>query len=419
MPGDPVVVVGGGLAAARAVWTLREEGYDGDLVVVTSEPHRPYERPPLSKEYLRGAAERDSLFPLSEDWYTERGVEVRTHATAVGLSLADHRLTVADGTELTYGKLLLATGSTPRPLPLPGHDLRNVHLLRTLDDADRLSGVLLQASLEGAEPHGGAAQVAVVGDGWIGLEVAASARLLGLDVTVIGHGSHPLGRVLGPEMGEVFALLHERQGVRLHGRSEVTRFLGDDGQVTGIALADGTQVAATIVVVGVGATPNVGLAEAAGLPLREEALGGGVVVDETLRTPHPDVWAAGDIASVPSPTYERPLRVDHWAHANTSGSHAARAMLGASVAYDELPYFFSDQYDVGMEYTGWAEGPGGYDEVVTSGSPADGEGFAFWLRAGRVRAGMGINVWDRMPEVASMIRSGATADRAALEGFAD
>ncbi|QAY63723.1 NAD(P)/FAD-dependent oxidoreductase [Xylanimonas allomyrinae] len=410
MPKDPIVVVGGGLAAARAVSTLREEGYDGDLVVVTSEPHRPYERPPLSKDYLRADAERESLFPLGEDWYRTHDVEVRTYATAVGLTLDGHRLTLADGAVLPFGRLLLATGSTPRPLPVPGHDLRGVHLLRTLDDADRLSGALLAA-------RDGGGEVAVVGDGWIGLEVAASARQLGLDVTVIGRGTHPLGRVLGPEMGEVYAQLHTRHGVRLLRRASVVGFTGAEGRVTGVDLADGTHVAASVVVVGVGASPNVGLAAGAGLTLRPAAEGGGVVVDGTLRTAHPDVWAAGDVASIPSATYGRALRVEHWARANDSGPHAARAMLGATDAYDVLPYFYSDQYDLGMEYTGFVDGPGGYDEVVVSGAPEDGEGFAFWLRAGRVQAGMGVNVWDRMPEVESLIRSATPPARTALESF--
>ncbi len=416
MAAEPIVIVGGGLAAARAVETLRTQGHDGDVVVVTSEPHRPYERPPLSKDYLRGQAERSSVFPLGEDWYAEHGVEVRTHATAVGLAPDEHRLTLADGSVVPFGTLLLATGSTPRPLPVPGHDLRGVHLLRTLDDADRLSTQLLQASLETGERHAGTPHVAVIGDGWIGMEVAASARQLGLGVTVIGRGAHPLGRVLGPELGEVFAALHERNGVKLHRRATVTALTGTEGQVTGVTLDDGSHVPASIVVAGVGAAPNVGLAAAAGLDLRPAEQGGGVVVDGTLRTSHPDVWAAGDIASIPSPTYGRPLRVEHWARANDSGPHAARAMLGASDAYDILPYFYTDQFDLGMEYTGFVDGPHGYDDVVISGDPT-GEAFAFWLKGGAVQAGMGLNVWDRMPEVEALIRDGGPADRAALESF--
>ncbi|GAB2461761.1 NAD(P)/FAD-dependent oxidoreductase [Xylanimonas ulmi] len=420
MTAEPIVVVGGGLAAARAVSTLREEGYDGDLVIVTSEPHLPYERPPLSKDYLRGHGERGAMFPFDDDWYRSHDVEVRTHATAVGLAPDDHRVTLADGSTLPFGKLLLATGSTPRTLPIPGVDLRGVHLLRTLDDADRLAGVLLRSALDGVDgtgPREGAVSVAVIGDGWIGLEVAASARQLGLEVTVIGRSAHPLSRVLGPEMGEVYARAHERHGVRLRRRADVVGLTGQGGRVTGVDLADGSHVDAEAVVIGVGASPNVGLAASAGLSLRPAAEGGGVVVDATLRTTHPDIWAAGDIASIPSATYGRPLRVEHWARANDSGPHAARAMLGAGDAYDVLPYFYSDQYDLGMEYTGFVDGPGGYDEVVVSGSVDDGEAFAFWLRGGAVQAGMGLNVWDRMPEVERMIRAATPPTRAALTSF--
>ncbi|PZR52363.1 NAD(P)/FAD-dependent oxidoreductase [Xylanimonas oleitrophica] len=416
MANGPFVVVGGGLAAARAVSTLREEGFDGDLLVVTTEPHRPYERPPLSKDYLRGQAYRDAVFPLSEEWFTEQSVELRTHATAVGLSLDDHEIVLADGTAIPFGKLLLATGSTAVPLEVPGHDLRGVHLLRTLDDADRLSGVLLQASLEGAERLEGAARVIVVGDGWVGLETAASARELGLEVTLIGRGAHPLGE-LGPEIGEVYAQLHEQHEVRLHRRATVVRFTGSDGQVDGVDMADGTHVDGAIVIVGVGASPNVGLARAAGLELRPAELGGGVAVDATLRTSHPDVWAAGDIASIPSATYGRPLRVTHWGRANDSGPHAARAMLGATDPYDALPYFFSDQYDVGMEHTGWFDAPDGYDEVVVSGSIDDREAYAFWVRDGRVQAGMAFNVPERTADVERLVRSGRQVPRGELQAF--
>ena len=411
MPTDPIVVVGGGLAAARAVETLRDEGYDGDLVVVTAEAHRPYERPPLSKDYLRGEAERDSVFPLAEDWYGQHHVDLRVNATAVGLAPADKRLTLADGTVLPYGRLLLATGSSPRTLPIPGNDLRGVHLLRTIDDSDRIGALLHRAV------HAGGAQVAIVGDGWIGLEVAASARQLGLDVTIVGHGAQPLERVLGPEMGAVYGRLHERQGVRLMRQADAVAFTGSGGHVTGVDLDDGTHVEASIVVLGVGAAPNVGLAAAAGLELRDPAEGGGVVVDGTLWTGYPDIWAAGDIASIPSLTYGRPLRVEHWARANDTGPHAAKAMLGSTEAYDILPYFYSDQYDLGMEYTGFVDGPDGYDEVLVSGDADAGNAFTFWLREGRVLAGMGLNVWDRMDEVGAMIRASEPPARAVLEGF--
>ncbi len=410
MPTEPFVVVGGGLAAARAVEALRGEGFDGDVVVLTSEPHRPYERPPLSKGYLRGQEDRENIFTLGEDWYGEHDVDLRTATTVVGLDPAGHLLTLADGSQLSFAKVLLATGSTPRALAVPGHDLGNVHYLRTVEDADRLAGTLLPASLEGT------GHVVVIGDGWIGMEVAASARELGLDVTVIGRAAHPLG-VLGPELGELYGTLHRERGVRLHRRADVVGLTGGNGQVTGVDLADGTHVEASIVVVGIGVTPNVGLARAAGLELRSADLGGGVAVDPYLRTSHPDVHAAGDIASVPSPRYGRPLRVEHWAAALDQGKHAGRAMLGVAEPYDLLPYFFSDQFDVGMEYKGYVEVRSGWYDTVISGSTADKELVAFFLRDGAVEAGMAVNVWDRMDDVERLIRSSEPVAREDLEQF--
>lgn len=408
---DPYVLVGGGLTTARAAEALRADGYDGELVVVTSEPHHPYERPPLSKDYLRGEAERNVVFPLDEAWYSEHAVTVRANETVVGLDPARHAMTLSDGGTLTFAKALLAPGSTPRALDLPGADLAGVHYLRTIDDSDRISGTLLEASLEGV------GRLVVVGDGWIGLEVAASARTLGLDVTVIGRGSHPLGRVLGPEMSDFYAGVHTEHEVHLLRNLSVTRIQGADGRVTGVDLSDGRHIGADVVVIGVGAAPNVGLAEAAGLDLRPAAQGGGVVVDGTLATSHPDVFAGGDVASVPSLHYGRPLRVEHWAVAQETGAHAGRAMLGATDPYDKLPYFYSDQYDVGMEYTGWVDIGAGYDDVVVSGSTDSREFVAFWRVDRQVAAGMAVNVWEQMERVEELIRSRRKVSTAELEGF--
>ncbi|WP_275006845.1 NAD(P)/FAD-dependent oxidoreductase [Promicromonospora iranensis] len=408
---DPYVLVGGGLTTARAAEALRAGGYDGDLVVVTAEPHHPYERPPLSKDYLRGEAERDVAFPLDEAWYREHDVTVRTNETVVGLDLTRHHLTLSDGGTLTFAKALLAPGSTPRTLDQPGTDLAGVHYLRTIDDSDRISSTLLEASLEGV------GRLVVIGDGWIGLEVAASARSLGLDVTVVGRGSHPLGRVLGPEMSDFYAGVHAEHEVHLLRNASVMRILGADGRVTGVDLTDGRRIGADVVVIGVGAAPNVGLAEAAGLDLRPASQGGGVVVDGTLATSHPDVFAGGDVASVPSPHYGRPLRVEHWAIAQETGAHAGRAMLGAPDQYDKLPYFYSDQYDVGMEYTGWVDVEAGYDDVVISGDTGSREFVAFWRVEGQVAAGMAVNVWEQMERVEELIRSRRKVSTAELEGF--
>lgn len=408
---DPYVLVGGGLTSARAAEALRAGGYDGDLVVVTAEPHHPYERPPLSKDYLRGEAERDVVFPLDEAWYSDHDVVVRTGETVVGLDPAGHVLTLSDGETLTFAKALLAPGSTPRTLDLPGGDLGGVHYLRTIDDSDRISSRLLEAALEGV------GRVVVIGDGWIGLEVAASARSLGLDVTIVGDGPHPLGRVLGTEMSDFYAGVHDEHEVRLIRNASVVAMSGADGRVTGVDLADGTHLGADVVVIGVGATPNVGLAEAAGLDLRPAAQGGGIVVDGTLATSAPDVFAGGDVASIPSPHYGRPLRVEHWAVAQETGAHAGRAMLGAPDPYDKLPYFYSDQYDVGMEYTGWVDLRAGYDDVVVSGDADKREFVAFWRVDGLVVAGMAVNVWEQMERVEELIRSRRKVSTAELEGF--
>ena len=410
MAEEPIVVVGGGLAAAKATETLRAEGYDGDLVVVSSEPHRPYERPPLSKDYLRGEAERDVLFPLPEDWYADHHVDLRTATRAAAIDVAGHALTLIDGTVLPYSRLLLATGSTPRSFAVPGADLQGVHYLRTIEHAD-----LLAATLE-ASAREGAGRLAVVGDGWIGMEVAASARTMGLDVTVVGRSVHPLGRVLGPLLGEMYGKVHADHGVHLHRNAQVVGITGSEGRVTGVDVEDGTHVAADVVVVGVGVTPNVGFAEAAGITLRDRSLGGGLAVDATLRTSAPDVWAAGDIASVPSQRYGRPLRVEHWSVALETGPHAARAVLGSREPYDKLPYFFSDQYDVGMEYLGFVEDPA-ETEVVVSGSLEDSELVAFWVADDRVQAGMAVNTWEQMERVEEIVRAEGPVDRDALRAF--
>ncbi|PRY59038.1 NAD(P)/FAD-dependent oxidoreductase [Glycomyces artemisiae] len=402
----PYVIVGGGLAASKAAQTLRDEGYEGDLVVVTGEPHRPYERPPLSKDYLRGDAGRGALFTVDEEWYRQNA-DLRVGTPATGLDTAAHRVALADGSGLDYAKLILATGSSPRALPVPGADLRGVHLLRTVEDADLLA----------AELKGGEGRVVIVGDGWIGMEVAASARQLGRDVTLFGMGAQPLERVLGPEMGLVFAQLHLDKGVDLHRRTEIAKILGEDGRAVGVETTDGERVDADLVLVAVGVVPNAGLAAAAGLEQRERALGGGLAVDGTLRTSAEDVWAAGDVASAPYPHYGRPIRVEHWQTAIDTGEHAAKAVLGSDAAFDKLPYFFTDQYDLGMEYLGFVAGPDAYDSVVVSGSVESLEFVAFWTSSGRVLAGMAVNSWDRIGEIEALIRAEEPPGEDALRSF--
>ena len=384
---EPFVIVGGGLAGAKAAETLRTEGFDGRIVLVGAEDERPYERPPLSKGYLLGTAERESARVHEGDWYAAHDVELRTGAQVTGLDVAGHRVALDTGEEVPFTRLLLATGASARRLRLPGADLDGVHYLRTLADADRLRAALTA----------GGRRVVVVGAGWIGLEVTAAARHHGNDVTVVEPQPTPLHTVLGAEMGDVFARLHRDHGVDLRTRTGVQAFRGD-GQVGAVVLDGGEEVAADLVVVGVGAAPNTGLAEEAGL-----AVGNGVLVDAGLRTSAPDVYAAGDVAAALHPLYGRHVRVEHWANALNQGPAAARSMLGQPVSYDRVPYFFTDQYDLGMEYSGLGSPEA---TVVSRGKPEDGAFIAFWLRDGRVEAGMNVNVWDVTGPIQELIRSG-------------
>jgi 3-phenylpropionate/trans-cinnamate dioxygenase ferredoxin reductase subunit len=406
MGSAPYVIVGGGLAASKAAQTLRDEGFEGDLVVVTGEPHRPYERPPLSKDYLRGDAGRSALFTVDEEWYRQNA-DLRVGTPATSLDAAGKRIALADGSGLDYSKLIIATGSSPRALPVPGGDLGGVHLLRTVEDADLLA----------AELKGGEGRVVIVGDGWIGMEVAASARQLGRDVTLFGMGAQPLERVLGPEMGLVFAQLHIDKGVDLRRRTEIAKILGEDGRAVGVETTDGERVDADLVLVAVGVSPNAGLAASGGLELRGREFGGGVAVDGTLRTSASDVWAAGDIASAPYPHYGRPIRVEHWQTAIDTGVHAAKAALGSGEVFDKLPYFFTDQYDLGMEYLGFVAGPDAYDEVVVSGDVESLEFVVFWTKDGRVLAGMAVNTWDRVGDIEALIRAEEAPGEEALRSF--
>lgn len=383
----PFVIVGGGLAGAKAAETLRTEGFDGPVVLVAGEEELPYERPPLSKGYLLGTAERDSARVHAADWYADSGVELRTGVRATHLDPATHRLTLEDGEELPYAKLLLATGSSARRLPVPGGDLDGVRYLRTVADSDRLL----------ADLSGGGRRLVIVGAGWIGLEVAAAARHYGNHVTIVEPQPTPLHGALGPEMGAVFAGLHRSHGVDLFTDTVVRELRGADGRVQSVATDQHAGLPADVVVVGVGATPNVDLAASAGLEVDN-----GVVTDHALRTSAPDVFAAGDVASSFHPLYGRYVRVEHWANALNGGPAAARSMLGQEVTYDRVPFFLTDQYDLGMEYSGLG---GPHDTVVCRGNPDSGEFIAFWTADGRVTAGMNVNVWDVTDPIQQLIRS--------------
>ncbi|MEU3460301.1 FAD-dependent oxidoreductase [Streptomyces sp. NPDC006733] len=397
-----IVIVGAGLAGAKAAETLRAEGFTGRVILIGDEREHPYERPPLSKGFLIGSAQRDSVFVQQTAWYAEHDIELHLGQPVVHLDPAARTVRLGDGTVLPYDKLLLATGAEPRRLDIPGTELAGVHHLRRLSHAERLKHVL--ASLGRENGH-----LVIAGAGWIGLEVAAAARGYGAEVTIVEPEPTPLYSVLGPELGGVFADLHREHGVRFHFGARLAEISGHDGMVLAALTDDGEEHPAHDVLAAIGAAPRTALAEAAGLTLAERSAGGGIAVDASLRTSDPHIYAAGDVANIEHPLSGGRLRVEHWANALNSGPAAARAMLGRDVSYDRVPYFFSDQYDLGMEFSGHAA-PGSYDQVVCRGDIGKREFIAFWLSEGRVLAGMNVNVWDVTDPIQQLIRSGRTVD---------
>jgi len=399
MPAGPTfVIVGASLGGARAAEALRDEGFDGRIVLIGAEAHRPYERPPLSKDYLQGRAERQSIFVHDGGWYPEHDIDLRLGTAVAAIDRNLRQVGLASGEAVGYDKLLLTTGAVPVPLPVPGADASGVRYLRTVDDSERLRETLASAS-----------RVAVIGAGWIGLEVAAAARNAGAAVTVIEAAELPLLGVLGPEAAQVFLDLHREHDVDFRLGAQVAEIVASAGAATGVRLAGGTEpggtvISADVVVIGIGVAPATGLAEAAGLDVDR-----GVRADAALRTSDPVIYAAGDAARAYHPLLDTYLRVEHWSNARHQPVAAARSMLGQDVAYDRLPYFFSDQYDLGMEYSGYVP-PGGYDRVVFRGDVGKREFIAFWLSGGRVLAGMNVNVWDINDQVQELIRAGRRAD---------
>jgi 3-phenylpropionate/trans-cinnamate dioxygenase ferredoxin reductase subunit len=384
------VIVGASLAGAKAAETLRQEGFDGRIVLVGAEDERPYERPPLSKDYLRGEAGREKVYVHDEGFYPEHEIELIRGRSAVSLDIGRQELALDDGERLRYDRLLLTTGAEPRRLSIPGADLDGVLYLRSVRDSDTLRERL---------DRGGT--VVVVGAGWIGSEVAASARQRGLEVSVVDPASVPLERVLGAEVGAVYRDIHADHGVRMMMGTGVEAFEGSQA-VERVRTTDGRELGCDFVVVGVGVEPRTELASQAGL-----AVDNGILVDEELQTSVPGVFAAGDVANAHHPFYGERIRVEHWANALNQGPAAARNMLGGSAAYERLPYFFSDQYDVGMEYRGFARR---WDRVVFCGDPATREFVAFWMVEDRVVAGMNVNVWDIGDTITRLIGERAAVD---------
>ncbi|MDH6123790.1 FAD-dependent oxidoreductase [Kitasatospora sp. GP82] len=386
------VIVGASLAGAKAAETLREEGFDGPLVLIGDEHERPYERPPLSKGYLMGKTAREKIYVHSPEWYEEHSIDLRLSTVVTAIDPAAHRVTLADGSSLGFGRLLLTTGASPRRLPVPGADAESVYYLRRIEDSDRIRALLRPG-----------VRIAVIGAGWIGLETASAAREAGAEVTVLEVAELPLLHVLGREAARVFAELHRDHGVDLRFGVQVTEITGH-----GVRLGDGTLIEADAVIVGVGVAPNTRLATAAGLTVDN-----GVLTDQHLQSSHPDVFAAGDVVNAFHPLYGRHIRVEHWANALHQPRTAARSMLGEEAVHERVPYFFTDQYELGMEYSGYVE-PGGYDRVVFRGDVPGREFIAFWLSGNRVLAGMNVNIWDVTDPIRDLVRSGRPVDPDAL-----
>jgi 3-phenylpropionate/trans-cinnamate dioxygenase ferredoxin reductase subunit len=376
---------------------MREHGLDDEVVVVTEERRLPYERPPLSKGYLAGDEPSSVVYPLDAAWYRDHDVEVRRGVRATALDLGARRLETDDG-GLAYDRLLLATGASPLRFEGPGAGLRGVNALRSLPDSTHL-----RTALRSGDRH-----VVVVGTGWIGLEVAAAARGYGNEVTLLGRGDVPLAGAIGAELGAVFADLHRTNGVDVRPGVGVSAITGTRGRATGVVLGTAEEIPADLVVFGIGVTPNVDLAASAGLTVEN-----GIVTDAAFRTSTEDVYAAGDVANVFNPTLGHRLRVEHWANADASGRAVGRVLAGEDLEFDEIPYFYTDQYDLGMEYSGYGELAREAD-VVVRGDLAARECVAFWVREGRVVAGMNVNVWDVQDDVQRLIRSRAAVDPVAL-----
>ena len=388
MSTETFVIVGASLTGAKAAEGMRSAGFDGTILLIGEEDVRPYERPPLSKGYLRGEEGRDKVFVHDESYYDEHDIDLRTGTVVAAVDPSEARVELAGGDSVSFDKLLFATGAAPRILSVPGSDLSGIRYLRSVDDSDGL-----RAAIEAA------GRVVVVGAGWIGSEVAASARQMGREVAVVEMASVPLERVLGRQMGEFFARLHRDHGVQLHTDTGLEEFVGN-GSVEGIRTTGGQVIEGDLVVVGVGVVPRVGLAEAAGLDIDD-----GIVVNEHLESSVPGIYAAGDVANAFHPLYGRHLRVEHWSNARNQGAAAGRSMAEGGLVYDRIPYFFSDQYEMGMEYSGFATD---WDDVVVRG---EGDEFiAFWMKDDRVLAGMNVNVWDVVEPIQALVRSQKPVD---------
>ena len=393
-----MVIIGGGLTGATAAETLRKEGYAGPVTIVADEPEIPYQRPPLSKGFLSGKEGEDALLPLAATWYGENNVTVLTSTAATAVDPAAHTVTLANGETLPYAKLLIATGASPRVIPFKGVELDGVHYFRSKADSVAMKELL----------SAGGHNLVMIGSGWIGMEIAATARELGNNVALLGLEDVPLSIAIGKQLGGVFAARHEEAGVKFVLPSSAAEIQGTDGKVSSVLTTTGEILPADLVVVAVGVVPNIGLAKDAGLTINN-----GIEVTGSLATSDPDIFAAGDVANSLHPVTNAYARSEHWANAIASGKVAAKSMLGQDAVLDDIPYFYTDQFDLGMEYSGFGALAKDAD-VVVRGDLAAREFIAFWVLEGRVVAGMNVNIWDVQDAIKDLISSGRTVDTAKL-----
>lgn len=390
-----VVIVGAGLAAAKTAEALRRDGFDSAITVIGAESRRPYERPGLSKEYLQGSDSLESLFVHNDDWAREHDVALQTSRVATSIDPTQRTVTVDSGTAIEYGALVLATGAQARRLDIPGAEYAMV--LRDVDDSTALRAAFYPAG-----------RLAIIGGGWIGLEVAAAASQAGMEVTVFEAGNTPLEAAMGTQLGQFFADLHRCAGVDVQTGTVIEEIIHDGEQATGVRV-DGRNVDADVVLMSVGAAPSTSLAVDAGLTVDN-----GIVVDERLRTSDSHVLAAGDVANAHNLTRQEHLRVEHWDNALRQGELAAQSILGMDAVYDWQPYFFTDQYDLGMEYVG-LRSPG--DHAVVRGTmdsaAGGGEFIVFWQDEDRVAAAMNVNIWDVNDDLRALIGKNVDPQRLA------
>lgn len=376
MTNGPIVIIGAGQAAAQAITSLRQGGYAGALTLIGDEPALPYQRPPLSKAYMKGEFEESRLYFRPAAWYEDQNVNLVIGQRATAIDRAARRVSLEDGGSAVYDKLIIATGARARKCPVPGAELDSIHDLRTLADVERIRPQMVRER-----------RIVIVGAGYIGLEAAAVARQMGLDVTVLEMAERVLARVTSPVISAFYETVHAGEGVAIRTGARLASLKGEGGGVAAAVLDDGTEIAADLALIGIGILPNVELAEEAGVECSD-----GIVVDEDARTSDPDIFAAGDCARRPLVHYGRAGRLESVHNAIEQGKLAAAAILGKARLKEDCPWFWSDQYDLKLQIAGLSQG---YDDIVLRGDRAMRKFAAFYLKEGVL---IGVDAVNAPPE---------------------